>query len=63
MSAADHGGRIAELRAAYDKLHTIAMQRIRAADRRGGHVYLDDLQRREQEIADELRSLGAHLGG
>jgi hypothetical protein len=61
--SAHREARIAQLRADYDRLHGIALQRIRAAERRGGHVYLDDLQRRENEIADELHTLGARLGG
>lgn len=53
--------RIAQLGADYSRLHDEAIKRIRAADRGGGHVYLDDLQRREIEIDRELRSLGSSL--
>jgi Ran GTPase-activating protein (RanGAP) involved in mRNA processing and transport len=53
--------RIAQLRADYDAVHAEAIKRITATASRNGVVHLDDLQRRENEIDRELRSLGSSL--
>ena len=50
--------RIRSLKAEYADLHYEAVRRIDAG---ATDAELDDLERREMEIAEQLRKLGSHL--